>query len=473
MTTTAAPMAQSFMMVDSDLEACVLGSLLLGGLTTDALDVLNMLDPEAFHHHFYRQLFLEIKRQATKRHMIDAMLVASAMGSEKGTFSLVMETCRVVPSARNLLGYAKHLHEKFMIRGFVKLMESNYDTITLSHNHEEAFEKMQEFTRQMLKISRPSDEVQPVRIGELLDGYMDTLEKRVSDGDESYTVKTGIEPLDDITGGLNDTDLIIIAARPGMGKTELALKIAEAVAQSSVTLGTEQVKRGVLIFSMEMQAQQIVERQLANASNVSVSMLRKASHLADEDWGRISMGIGQLANLDVWVVDATNLTIDQIKAVAARHKSKYPGLSLIMADYLGLIKKPTAERNDLAIGEITRGLKTMAMELNTPVVCLSQLSRDVEKRPNKRPVNADLRDSGSIEQDADGIWFIYRDGAYNPDSPAADVAEIIVGKNRHGPGGVAYQRFHNGHFKDIDQVEAAMLAREKPERGGHASRRDF
>ena len=185
------------------------------------------------------------------------------------------------------------------------------------------------------------------------------------------------------------------------------------------------------------------------------------------------MGIGQLANLDVWVVDATNLSIDQIKAVATRHKRMYPGLSLIMADYLGLIKKPTAERNDLAIGEITRGLKTMAMELNTPVVCLSQLSRDVEKRPNKRPVNADLRDSGSIEQDADGIWFIYRDGVYNPDSPAADIAEIIVGKNRHGPGGVAFQKFHNGHFKDIDQMEAAQLASERPARGKNNKGRDF
>ncbi|WP_293797263.1 replicative DNA helicase [uncultured Pantoea sp.] len=455
------------------LESSVIGCLLHAGLTPDAYDVLGSVEPAAFTNSFYSRLYTEIKRQANQKKMIDALLVAEAMGNEPGIFSNVMETVKSVPSAANLKGYAKSLNEKFMVRNFAKLMESHYDKITSAHNHDAAMEGIQDFTRQIMNISRPIDEAVPVRVCDLLDGYMDTLEKRVSDGDESYTVKTGIEPLDDITGGLNDTDLIIIAARPGMGKTELALKIAEAVAQRSVTLGTEQVKRGVLIFSMEMQAQQVVERQLAYASNVSVSMLRKASHLADEDWGRISMGIAQLADLDVWVVDATNLTIDQIRAVATRHKNKYPGLSLIMADYLGLIKKPSAERNDLAIGEITRGLKTMAMELNTPVVCLSQLSRDVEKRPNKRPVNADLRDSGSIEQDADGIWFIYRDGAYNPDSPAADVAEIIVGKNRHGPGGVAYQRFHNGHFKDIDQVEAAMLAREKPERGGHASRRDF
>ncbi|MDF7650773.1 DnaB-like helicase C-terminal domain-containing protein [Erwiniaceae bacterium L1_54_3] len=459
--------------VGSDLEACVIGCLLLEGLTADAQEVISTLEEGAFRVGFYRQLYCEIKRQAVHRKMIDAMAVADAMGTENGIFANVMETTRAVPSSKNMLGYVKLLREKLMIRNFVNLMESHYDQVITAANHETAFESMQALSRQLVTMSQPDEHVVPMRVGELLDGYMDILEKRVADGDESYTVKTGIEPLDDITGGLNDTDLIIIAARPGMGKTELALKIAEAVAQRSVTLGTEQVKRGVLIFSMEMQAQQIVERQLANASNVPVSMLRKASQLEDEDWGRISMGIGQLANLDVWVVDATNLSIDQIRSVATRHKHRYPGLSMIMADYLGLIKKPTAERNDLAIGEITRGLKTMAMELNTPVVCLSQLSRDVEKRPNKRPVNADLRDSGSIEQDADGIWFIYRDGVYNPDSPAADIAEIIVGKNRHGPNGVAYQKFHNGHFKEIDQMEAAQLASERPARGTNNKGRDF
>lgn len=461
-------------MSDLHLEASVIGCLLHSGLTPDAVDVLNSVDSSAFTHPFYSRLYSEIKRQATHKKMIDALLVAEAMGNEPGIFADVMETAKTVPSVSNMKGYAKRLNEKAMISGFARLMETHYDKITGAINHDLAVEQIQAFTRELMNINRPDDEVQPVRIGDLLDGYLENLEKRVSDPDDSFTVKTGIQELDEITGGLNDTDLIILAARPGMGKTELALKIAECIAQRSVTLGTEKVKRGVLIFSMEMQSQQIVERQLANASNLSVSKLRKAQELEDEDWGRISMGIAQLANLDVWVVDATNLSIDQIRAVATRHKQRYPGLSLILADYLGLIRKPSAERNDLAIGEITRGLKMMAMNLHTPVVCLSQLSRDVEKRPNKRPVNADLRDSGSIEQDADGIWFIYRDGAYNPDSPAAHLAEIIIGKNRHGPqGGVIYQEFRNGHFFDTDQAVAAQLAREKTAYGGKHSGRDF
>ncbi len=460
-------------MIDLYVEASVCGALLIGGLTPDAQDVLSTVHPEAFSHPFYQRLYREIRRHASHHKMIDSLLVAESMGDEPGTFADVMEAAKSTPTARNIKGYAKKLNEMYCIRSFTRLMEENYDSITRAVNSERALESIQEFTRQLSVINRPADEVVPQRIGELLDGYMDVLEKRVSDGDESYTVKTGIEPLDDITGGLNETDLIIIAARPGMGKTELALKISEAVANRSVTLGSEQVKRGVLIFSMEMQGQQIVERQLANASSVSVSMLRKANHLNDEDWGRISMGIQRLANFDVWVVDATNLTIEQIRAVATRHKNRYPGTSLIMADYLQLIEKPTAERNDLAVGAVSRGLKVMAMELKTPVVCLSQLSRDVEKRPNKRPVNADLRDSGSIEQDADGIWFIYRDGVYNPDSPASDIAEIIVGKNRHGPQGVAFQKFYNGHFQDIDQMEAAQLAHERAARGEATMRRDF
>ncbi|PZD63579.1 replicative DNA helicase [Pantoea ananatis] len=450
-------------MSDLYLEASVLGCLLHSGLTPDAYDVLATVESAAFTHPFYSKLYAEIKRQATQKKMIDALLVAEAMGSENGIFADVMETMKMVPSAANMKGYAKSLNEKYMVRGFISLMESHYEKITSAYNHDTAMEGIQDFTRQLMNISRPDEEVLPIRASELLDGYMDTLEKRVAGDEESNTIKTGIDDLDEITGGLNDTDLIVIAARPGMGKTELALKIAEGIAQRTVSLGTERVQRGVLIFSMEMQAGQIIERQLANASNVSVSKLRKASHLDDEDWGRISMGLADLANLDVWVVDATNLSIEQIRAVATRHKNRYPGLSLILADYLGLIKKPSAERNDLAIGEITRGLKTMAMELNTPVICLSQLSREVEKRPNKRPLNADLRDSGSIEQDADGIWFIYRDGAYNPDSPAAHLAEIIIGKNRHGPqGGVVYQEFRNGHFRGTDQAIAAQLARERP-----------
>ncbi|EBT0377405.1 replicative DNA helicase, partial [Salmonella enterica] len=249
----------------------------------------------------------------------------------------------------------------------------------------------------------------------------------------------------------------------GMGKTELALKIAEGVA-SRVIPGSG-VRRGVLIFSMEMSAIQVVERGIAGAGMMSVSVLRNPSRMDDEGWGRVASGMKLLADLDVWVVDASRLSVEEIRSISERHKQEHPNLSLIMADYLGLIEKPKAERNDLAIAHISGSLKAMAKDLKTPVISLSQLSRDVEKRPNKRPTNADLRDSGSIEQDADSIIMLYREAVYDEHSPAAPFAELIVTKNRFGSLGTVYQRFINGHFHNCDQEEAKRASTSKTTQG--------
>lgn len=451
-------------MKNHEIEASVIGGLLLGGYTPDAADILATLEAESFSVPFYRNTFLEIKRQANNRGLIDPLLVAESM--DNLDFANVMETMRKCPSAANLKGYARIVGEFSQIRQFQQLMETYYDQITTSNNHERAIETIQEFVSQVMNINRSHDEIQPVHIDELLGSYGELLEQRLLNGEESDTLKTGIAELDEITGGLNNEDFIVVAARPGMGKTEFALKVAEGVAESKVRIGEEELPRGVLIFSMEMSAQQVIERQLAGASNMPVSSLRKPSRMNDEDWGRISMGISRLQGLQVWVVDASNLTIEQMRAIAERLKRKHPNLSLIMADYLGLIKKPRAERNDLAIAHISGSLKRMAKELKTPVISLSQLNRDVESRPKgqKRPVNSDLRDGGSIEQDADGIYMLYRDGVYEPDSPAAAYAEIIVTKNRFGSLGTVYQEFRNGHFMQTDQVRAAEICKVRPQK---------
>ena len=450
-------------MINQEIEASVIGGLMVSGLTPDAGDVLATLEADSFSVPFYRETFKEIKRQANNRGLIDALMIAEAMGEEH--FANVMETMRKCPSAANLKGYARIVGEFSQIRQFQQLMETYYDQITTSNNHERAIDTIQEFVSQVMNINRSHDEVQPVHIDELLGSYGELLEHRLLNGEESDTLKTGIAELDEITGGLNNEDLIVVAARPGMGKTEFALKVAEGVAESTVRIGEEDLPRGVLIFSMEMSAQQVIERQLAGASNMPVSSLRKPSRMNDEDWARISMGISRLQGLQVWVVDASNLTVEQIRAIAERLKRKHPNLSLIMADYLGLIKKPRAERNDLAIAHISGSLKRMAKELKTPVLSLSQLNRDVESRPKgqKRPVNSDLRDGGSIEQDADGIYMLYREGVYEPESPAAPFAEIIVTKNRFGELGTVYQEFRNGHFMPTDQVRAAEICKVRPQ----------
>lgn len=456
-------------MINTDIEASVIGGLLIGGYTPDASDVIATLDENAFTVDLYRKAFIEIKRQAKQRSLVDGLMVAEAMG--EGNFGHIMETMRRCASAANLKGYARVVGEYAMIRNFSKLLADGQKAISTAGNHEIAMSQINDFMASLTNVSQPTDEVRPMHIRDVMIGYTELLEKRVRQGEESDTLKTGIPELDKITGGINPVDLVIVAARPGMGKTEFALTVAEGVARQKLP-GTSQ-KRGVLIFSMEMDSSQIVERQVAGAGHLPVASLRNPAKMDDEGWARVTNGIGRLNELDVWIVDASKMTVEKIRAVAERHKRTYPALSLILVDYLGLIDKPKADRNDLAIAHISGSLKRMAKDLKTPVMSLSQLSRDVEKRPKgqRRPTNADLRDSGSIEQDADSIIMLYREAVYDEESPAAPYAEIIVTKNRFGQLGTVFQEFKHGHFVPTNQVEAEKVCRRRTEQPQQPSRR--
>lgn len=445
-------------MINQDIEASVIGGLLISGLTPMANEVLSTLSPEAFGIKFYRDTYQVIQAQARTRSLIDPMMVAEAMGD--GHFADVMETYKKCPSAANLKGYAGIVSDNFERRQVLALIDELKDPIATG-TIENSGRAMDELVSRLAKVRKPKSEVRPMHISEVLDAYAVQLEERQQNGDDSDTLKTGIPELDQITGGMNPEDLVIVAARPGMGKTEFSLKVAEGVANTKVP-GSD-VNRGVLIFSMEMSALQVAERSVAGAGNMSVSVLRNPAQMTDESWARVSKGIGHLMDLDVWVVDASKLTVEQIRSIAERHKQSNPALSLILVDYLGLIEKPKADRNDLAIAHISGNLKAMAKDLRTTVMSLSQLSREVEKRPNKRPVNADLRDSGSIEQDADSIIMLYREAVYDENSHAAPFAEIIVTKNRFGSLGTVYQRFVNGHFMECDQGEAREKCTFKPQ----------
>lgn len=445
-----------------DIEASVIGGLLLGGLTPAASDVLARMEADAFTIPVYRKAFEVIRKQARNRNLIDALMVAEECGDAH--FADIMETARACPSAANLRGYAGMLSDQHQRRLFLQAMDELRGDVS-NGTLDNAAEAMDELMRRLSVIRKPKNEVTPVRLGDVLDDYTDTLEKRLKNGDESDTLKTGIDVLDAITGGMNAEDLVIIAARPGMGKTELALKIAEGVASRKMP-GSDTL-RGVLIFSMEMSNLQIAERSIAGRENMSVSVLRNPANMGDEGWARVFNAICHLKDLDVWMVDASKLTVEEIRSIAERHKQEYPQLSLILVDYLGLISKPKADRNDLAIAHISGSLKAMAKDLKCPVISLSQLSRDVEKRPNKRPTNADLRDSGSIEQDADSIIMLYREAVYDEHSPAAPYAEVIVTKNRFGTLGTVYQKFVNGHFMPCDQDEVRRISTSKPSTGRH------
>ncbi|KDE37444.1 hypothetical protein AW40_07305 [Kosakonia radicincitans UMEnt01/12] len=431
-------------MTPQQLESIVLAGLINGGATPDAFDVIATTPDVAFSTSFYRRAFCEIKKQALTNGMIDLLFVSEALGGQ-GTLGNLAEICKQPATVANLKGYAGKMVKAWRSREMAKLLQEGADSIRNAVNQEQRDLVTENAVAQLLDMTADTGDVQPIHISELLPAYMDTVQKRM-DGDASVrNLLTGIDDLDHAMGGINTTDLIVVAGRPGMGKTEFTLSIVHSVTER---------RSGALIFSMEMQAGQIVERSLAGNGNMSVSRLRNPRDMDDEDWARLTNALTLLNDRDIWIVDATDLTIEQIRAIAETHKRRYPHLGMIAIDYMGLVKKPKAERNDLAIAHISRNLKTMAMRLHTPVFALSQLSRAVDARPaaQRRPVMSDLRDSGSIEQDADSILFLYRDEVYNPESPAAGVAEVILGKCRFAAAGtVIYQEFRNGHFLPMDQ----------------------
>ncbi|NDH75362.1 MAG: replicative DNA helicase, partial [Actinobacteria bacterium] len=262
---------------------------------------------------------------------------------------------------------------------------------------------------------------------DLLDATLDRLEQLYEAGEGVTGTPTGFLDLDELLSGLQPNALLIVGARPAMGKTAFALNIAAHAAVRE--------QAPVLIFSLEMGHLELTQRMLCSEANVDAKNMRDGK-LTEDDWTRISNGIGRLADAPMWIDDNPNLTIMEIRAKARRLKSQAGGLGLIIVDYLQLMSgRAGAENRQVEVSEISRGLKILARELECPVIGLSQLSRTLEMRQDKRPMLADLRESGAIEQDADVVMFLYRDEVYNPGGESEGMAEVIVAKHRSGPTG--------------------------------------
>ncbi|MGK2113187.1 replicative DNA helicase, partial [Klebsiella pneumoniae] len=282
----------------------------------------------------HRRAFSEIKKQALANGLIDMLFVSEALGGS--SLADLSEITRMPATVPNLKGYAGKMVKAWRSRRMAELLQQGADGIRQANNQEQRDQVVETAVAQLLDMTGDTGDVQPVHMSELLPVYMETMQKRMDGEEGTRNLKTGIEELDDATGGINLQDLIVVAGRPGMGKTEFALKIVDGVTAAG---------GGALIFSMEMAAAQIVERSLAGSGNMSVSRLRNPLDMQDEDWARFTAAMETMNGRDIWIVDATDLTIEQIRAVAETHKRRYPHLAMIVVDYLGLIKKPKAERN--------------------------------------------------------------------------------------------------------------------------------
>ena len=430
-----------------EAEQSVLGGLMLDNERWD--DVAERVVADDFYTRPHRHIFTEMARLQESGSPIDLITLAESLERQGqldsvGGFAYLAELSKNTPSAANISAYADIVRERAVVREMIsvanEIAEAGFDP--QGRTSEDLLDLAES---RVFKIaeSRANKDEGPKNIADVLDATVARIEQlfqQPHDGDTG--VNTGYDDLNKKTAGLQPSDLIIVAARPSMGKTTFAMNLVENAAMLQ--------DKPVLIFSLEMPSEQIMMRSLASLSRVDQTKIR-TGQLDDEDWARISgtMGI-LLEKRNIYIDDSSGLTPTEVRSRARRIAREHGGIGLIMIDYLQLMRVPALSDNrTLEIAEISRSLKALAKELNVPVVALSQLNRSLEQRADKRPVNSDLRESGSIEQDADLIMFIYRDEVYHENSDLKGIAEIIIGKQRNGPIGTVRLTF-NGQWSRFD-----------------------
>lgn len=334
--------------------------------------------------------------------------------------------------------YAKLVKDAFTVKSLTAVGE---ELMAMALSEGTSAEKI-ERAESMLSNIGVANSTGPMRIHEAMGEFIDAMEERSDRDGQLIGLPTGLDDLDEKTYGLQPTDVIVIAGRPSQGKTTLA--------ENVFSRNTIKDNKAGLFFSLEMDKVSIIERMFSSWAGVSLERIRKAE-LLDIEWDKLTKFIAMTEKSKAYIDDEGGLTIGEIRARARAVHRKCP-LSVIVIDYLQLINGGKGETQTLRVGDISRQLKELAKELNVPVILLSQLSRSVDQRSDKRPMMSDLRDSGAIEQDADVIMFIYRDETYNPDSDSKGIAEILIRKQRKGPIGEVFARFEGHHcrFKDLN-----------------------
>jgi replicative DNA helicase len=431
-----------------EAEQSVLGGVMLDPSSWD--QIADVVSSEDFYRNDHRLIFAAIGALTERDQPPDALTVSEHLDRQgelaaAGGLPYLSQLVRDVPSSANVRAYARIVRERAMLRQLVKIGNAIAGSV-----HEEegrTVDELVDLAEQ--KVFDIADRGQRqgsgfIALKEILPKTIDRLDVLSHTEGDITGIPTGFADMDQRTAGFQRGDLIIVAGRPSMGKTTLAMNIAEnaAIAHQVPTA----------IFSMEMSAEQLSFRMIGSIGRVNQSHLR-TGNLTDEDWSRIDSAVSIMSGAPIYIDDAPALTPTEVRARARRLKREH-GLGLIVIDYLQLMTVAgTKENRATEISEISRSLKALAKELRVPVVALSQLNRSVEQRTDKRPVMSDLRESGAIEQDADLIVFIYREEVYEPDTPRKGVADIIIGKQRNGPIGEFHLTFL-GEFTKFENLVA-------------------
>ena len=415
-----------------ELERAVLGGLMLETERYDAVsEIIEFTDFEGQDH---QNIFQSMGELVNSNKPLDPLTVSDRLDSKNlltraGGKNYLIDLASTSPSAANLEAYAGMIRQKSISRRLMKI-NSEISELIINPQGKDAAELLDEAETKIFSLndeaSRTSTSIQ--KLDELIPQSIERMNEIAKNGSSLLGASTGYKDLDSKLQGLQDGDLIIIAARPSMGKTALSMNIVENLVLN------KDIPGGVLVFSLEMPAESLTTRLLASNAKIDQQKVRSAS-MNQSDLKKFMESSSKLKDLPLYIDDSSMLSPMELRARARRIARQEPnGLSLIVVDYLQLMQLPTSQENRVnQISEISRSLKMLAKELNVPVIALSQLNRAVEQRPNKRPIMADLRDSGAIEQDADVILFIYRDEVYNEDSEEGNKAEIIIGKQRNGP----------------------------------------
>lgn len=409
-----------------EAEQAVIGSMLIDSRCV--ADMLEMLKPEDFYLQQNKDIFSTIYSMFSFSMEIDPVTVVDQMKQagvydEEKTQDYLLQILEVTPTAANAKQYAQIVADKSLLRQVAQAATDISQIVAEGIGSAQSILDSAEQKIYAVRNGRSSQDLE--HIGTILLAVYEQLAERAHSDSAIPGLSTGLRDLDSKINGLNKSDLLLIAARPGMGKSSIALNIALSVAK--------QYKKAVVIFNLEMSKEQLASRLLSNESFVD-SQLLLTGKLSEEEWEKLGLAAAALSQTDIRIDDNPSITVTEMNAKCRR----VDNLGLVIIDYLQLMTSATGKVNEnrvTAVGEISRSLKIMAKELNVPVICLSQLSRANESRADKRPMLSDLRESGSIEQDADEVLFLYRDDYYNPDSEEKNVAECIVAKNRHGETG--------------------------------------